>query len=230
MAKSGAMIHIVCADSRPDKLLKQVIIFIGNFGAGKPHNSVRSKFFFDIYYLIRHQTQCLIPGCRLQLPVFSDQRSCQPAFMIDEIISKPPLDTKHSLIGNAISRFSTYYLSPFRDKVHLTTYTTIGAGCFGFFCLPVSSRVFPLAFHGTCRANADTHAAADTASVFQRLIIRWLSVGVLLRHISLRANLHTFLAHPDAFSALNAFVRVPAYKIVFFIYFQYFYRPAKCLS
>jgi len=62
MSETGAVVHIVGADGRSGKLLRQIVLFIGNLGRYQHPDTVRTMGLYDRLELVGGKTNRLIPS------------------------------------------------------------------------------------------------------------------------------------------------------------------------
>jgi len=76
-----------------------VIFFVGNTGGCQDANAVGSGLIFDLSKPLGDQIYRLIPRGFPEGPVFLNQGSGQSFGIVDEIESKPALDTQAAVVG-----------------------------------------------------------------------------------------------------------------------------------
>ena len=62
MTETGAVVHVVGAEQRPEHLLQQVVVFVGGLGAAVDGHGIRAVALVDLYQPISNIIQGFIPG------------------------------------------------------------------------------------------------------------------------------------------------------------------------
>ncbi len=126
MTYTRATINIVSSDDRAYKFLHQVVFFIRTTGRGNTGDVIRSEIILYSSKLIGYILVSLIPCCRHQFTILSDQRCAKAIRVIVEGESKPSFQTCMSLVDFGIIRCLDRF-DFFVDNCNLeiATYTTI---------------------------------------------------------------------------------------------------------
>ncbi len=62
MAQTGAVVHVVGAEQRPEHFLQQVVVFVGGLGAAVDSHGIRAIAFVDFHQSVGDDSRELIPG------------------------------------------------------------------------------------------------------------------------------------------------------------------------
>ena len=210
MSVTGAVVDIVGAYDGPEKLLEDIVFFVGAAGRGQTADGIGAMLFFDIREAGDDEVEGLIPAGRRKITIFGlpDQRGFQPIGPIDKFVTEPAFGAKPSLI--VVVGLRGYPNHPVTNgmKSDIAAAAAVGANGIGTFYIFLAALSRPyLAGKGTGGTDGD---ALTTELTIQILVIWRADLGIetTMGEIDTIDTLY-FITDPDAQTTENAFVHFP---------------------